>query len=250
MRSFSFKAADPAGNVHAGGLSAVSRGSALEELSRKGLIPIELREAGADGGPSRSLAEAFASWRSKRAASGSSRELLSLVQSLAALLGAGLTIDRALQISVSLPATEASRVWPDALLRAVRAGKTLSHAFEYSGRRLPAYFVSMIAAGEAGGSLPSTLRRLEELLRKQIEVRERVRGALVYPSLLAGMVIVTLVVLLAFVLPRFELLFSESRATLPWSTRAVLGVGRAVADYWVAAMARSEEHTSELQSPI
>jgi general secretion pathway protein F len=121
-------------------------------------------------------------------------------------------------------------------LREVRSGKPLADAFERSGRTLPAYFVSMIAAGEAGGSLPSTLRRLEELQRKQIEVRERVRGALVYPSLLAGMVIVTLVVLLAFVLPRFELLFAESRATLPWSTRAVLGVGRAVADYWAVGI--------------
>ena len=50
------------------------------------------------------------------------------------------------------------------------------------------------------------------------------------------MVIFTLIVLLAFVLPRFEVLFAESEARLPWSTRAVLGFGRLAADYWWLAV--------------
>ncbi|MEP7246135.1 MAG: type II secretion system F family protein, partial [Gammaproteobacteria bacterium] len=96
---------------------------------------------------------------------------------------------------------------------------------------------SMINAGEVGGSLPLTLGRLAELMRRQVEVRERIRSALVYPALLACVVLFTLVVLLAFVLPRFEALFAESEAPLPLSTQVVLALGRFVANYWLVILA-------------
>jgi general secretion pathway protein F len=59
---------------------------------------------------------------------------------------------------------------------------------------------------------------------------------LIYPALLGGVVVLTLVVLLVFVLPRFEQLFSESEAPLPWSTQIVLSLGRLTADYWWALL--------------
>src|SRR5262249_15385182 len=82
------------------------------------------------------------------------------------------------------------------------------------------------------GSLAQTLSRLAELLRKQHEVRERVRSALIYPTLLGGVVLMTIVLLLTFVLPRFQTLFAESEAPLPWATRAVLAIGGFVSDFW------------------
>lgn len=169
-----------------------------------------------------------------RAAGIGSRELLTLTQSIAALLKAGLTIDRALQISAALAPLSASRTLVEKLLDAVRAGQTLGAALERSGQRLPPYYVSMVNAGEVGGSLPETLTRLGELLGKQMQIRERVRSALVYPTLLAGTVVFILVMLLAFVLPRFESLFAESETPLPIATRVVLGVGRFLADFWWA----------------
>jgi general secretion pathway protein F len=90
----------------------------------------------------------------------------------------------------------------------------------------------MVQAGEVGGSLAQTLSRLAELLRKQHEIRERIRSALIYPSLLGCVVFMTIVLLLTFVLPRFETLFAESEAPLPFATRAVLAVGGFVSGYW------------------
>lgn len=171
-------------------------------------------------------------WRLTRSSQLSTRELLALTQSLAALLNAGLTIDRALQISAALAPESNSRTLTEKVLEKVRSGKTLSDSIAASGQRLPSYYVSMVNAGEVGGSLASTLTRLAELMRRQVEVRERIRSALVYPALLAGVVLATLVILLTFVLPRFETLFSESEAPLPFSTRAVLATGRFVSDCW------------------
>jgi general secretion pathway protein F len=237
MAQFSYRAVDSAGMLHTGEVTSVSRAVALESLSRRGLFPLSIDEGVLKaGGVRRPGWLEFGRFHYKRRAQVSPRELLGLTQSLAALLKAGLTIDRALQISASLAPRPASRLLAESLLQSVRSGKTLSASLTASEQRLPPYFVSMVDAGEMGGSLPETLNRLAELMSKQTQMRERIHSALVYPALLGGVVLVTLVVLLLFVLPRFEQLFSESEAPLPWSTQMVLGLGRLTADYWWAAI--------------
>ncbi|MEJ0037696.1 MAG: type II secretion system F family protein [Gammaproteobacteria bacterium] len=199
---------------------------------------MELRESA--GEAARPLASAVRErWRLLAHRGLNPRELLALTQSLAALLTAGLTIDRALQISASLATRPNARRLTETLLDHVRAGSTLSASVEASGQLVPSYYVSMVNAGEVGGSLPSTLARLAELMRRQVEVRERIRSALVYPSLLAAVVLTTLIVLLTFVLPRFETLFADSEVALPFSTMAVLATGRFMSNYWWAVAAVS-----------
>ena len=234
-QNYSFRAVDPQGVPSSGHLDAPSRAAAVELLSRRGLIPTSLEQA-RPGRRARalSLSALRSAWRASRRRVRSS-ELLDLTRSLAALARAGLTIDRALQITASL-AAGSLRALAEALLREVRSGKTLCAAFAASGQRLPTYYVSMVEAGEVGGSLPEALARLTDLVAKQQDLRERIRSALIYPSLLAVVVIFTLFVLLTFVLPRFEVLFAESEAPLPWSTRAVLRLGRLAADDWWVAL--------------
>ena len=152
----------------------------------------------------------------------SGRELLNLTESLAALLSAGLTIDRALQVCGALMSSSAARASVESLLTAVRSGKTLQGAFAARPERLPPYFLSMVEAGEVGGSLAETLKQLAQLMHRQFEVRERVRSALFYPAILAGMVLTTLILLLTFVLPRFQLMFAEADTPIPTATRLAL----------------------------
>jgi general secretion pathway protein F len=235
-QSYVYRAVDPQGILSSGHLEAPSRSAAVELLSRRGLIPTSIEEE-RRGIRARKF-NLSALWVARQAASRRVRtvELLDLTRSLAALTRAGLTIDRALQITASLAARPASRSLAEGLLREVRSGKTLCTAFAGSGQRLPNYYVSMVEAGEVGGSLPEALLRLTDLMAKQQDLRERIRSALIYPSLLAIVVIFTLIVLLTFVLPRFEVLFAESEAPLPFSTRAVLHLGRLAADYWWVAL--------------
>lgn len=234
MHTFSYRALDSAGAMHAGELLTGSRASALETLSARGLIPVEVAVSGADASVRKSRLKigSGASWRRQRRTT--PRELLGLTQSLGALLSAGLTVERALEITTALAARPAVRLVSDALVQSVRSGRTLSESFGTSGQRLPPYYRTMVEAGEVGGSLPEAFKRLAELLGRQTEIRERLRTALVYPSILGLVLVMTLIVLLTFVLPRFESLFAESEAPLPWSTRAVLAGGRLIADYWWA----------------
>jgi len=235
MSAFRYQAIDPHGRSVDGELSAPSRAGALAELSSRGLVPVELRDVVAandavSGSPAAPRSRWLAAWRRQRF---TATHLVQITQALGSLVRAGLTVDRALAISTHLSTEPAPRAFLEDVATRVRAGASFADSVAATGRPLPGYYVSMIAAGEAGGALATTLLRLAELLKRQQAIRQRVTSALVYPLILVSVVVLTLMVLVGFVLPRFEQLFVESEAPLPLATRAVLGFGRFVADYGV-----------------
>lgn len=234
MALFHYQAVDAQGTTRSGQVESGSRGAALELLHRQGLVPTSVSEGDAaviTRSPLTRLRERLASTSRSRL---TNEDLVALTQSLAALLKAGLTIDRALAITANLNQRPHARAFLTELGRSVRGGRSFADALDGSAVVLPAYYIGMVQAGELGGTLGTTLARLGELLRKQHEIRERVRSALIYPGILAAVVAITVVLLLAFVLPRFGALFAESEVALPWSTRAVLAVGTFVSSYWWA----------------
>jgi general secretion pathway protein F len=236
MSAFRYKAIDGHGRNVDGELSATTRASALAELANRGWLPVDLRALDTANDPTISAATppAGRSWlaRLRRQRFGTTH-LVQVTQALGSLVRAGLTIDRALAITTHLSPEPAPRAFLEDVAQRVRAGASFADSVAASGRPLPGYYVSMIAAGEAGGALATTMLRLGELLKRQQAIRQRVTSALVYPAILVSVVILTLVVLVGFVLPRFEQLFTESEAPLPLATRVVLGFGRFVADYGV-----------------
>jgi general secretion pathway protein F len=242
MSAFQFRAIDASGRNVDGELSAETRATALAELSSRGLVPIDLRDvlaAANDGGtaaarvPAPATGRRFAWLQELTRPRFGATQLVQITQALGSLVRAGLTVDRALAIAGNLSSDVASRSFLEDVAKKVRGGATFAQGIASSGRILPGFYVSMVEAGEAGGALASTLVRLGELLKRQQAIRQRVTSALVYPAVLVSVVLLTLVVLLGFVLPRFEQLFVESEAPLPLATRVVLAIGRFVADYGV-----------------
>jgi general secretion pathway protein F len=231
MSLFTYQAVDARGMSRSGEIESGSRAAALDALHRRGLVPIAVNE-GAIADSKVSLSERLRTFSFLPANRVDIKDLLGLTQSLSALLKAGLTIDRALAITTNLCRQEQTKLLLESVGKAVRSGKSFADALTETHAVLPPYYIGMVQAGEAGGQLAQTLSRLSELLQKQHEIRERIRSALVYPAILGGVVLLTVVLLLAFVLPRFEALFAESDAPLPWSTRSVLAVGHFVTGYW------------------
>lgn len=232
MPLFAYEAVDAKGAPRSGELDCANRATALDVLQQRGLTPITLSEHGNEPRPMSTLRQFRAFALPRAPGSLGARALLTLTQSLAALLKAGLTIDRALTITANLAKHPQTRQVLGGLGKSVRAGRSFAEALAESDIRLPPYYVGMVQAGEMGGSLAQTLEHLGELQRKQYEVRERIRSALIYPALLGVVVLLTVVLLLTFVLPRFEALFAESEVPLPWVTRTVLVIGTFVSGYW------------------
>lgn len=242
MGAFQYRAIDASGRNVDGELSAATRANALAELSSRGLVPIDLRDAPVaanDAGTTAarvavpSASRRFEWLEALRRPRFGAAQLVQITQSLGSLVRAGLTVDRALAIAGNLSTEVASRSFLEGVAKKVRGGASFAQGIASSGMPLPGFYVSMVEAGEAGGALAPTLVRLGELLKRQQAIRQRVTSALVYPAILVAVVLLTLAVLLGFVLPRFEQLFIESEAPLPIATRVVLAIGRFVADYGV-----------------
>jgi general secretion pathway protein F len=227
--NFTFKAINRSGQIERGHVRAHSRDAAVEEIDRMRLTPVEVR---IERDRLRAILSHPLRWRRSM----SSIQLVSLTQSLASLLKAGLTLDRALNIiQVTSEDRSVQFICAD-LERRVRTGATFADALEEHSAIFPSYYIPMVRAGELGGTLAEGLERLGGFVERAAAVKARIVSSLIYPSVLVLMIGVTISLVLTVVLPRFRALFAESQTQLPLSTRAVMAVGDFVHDYgwWVA----------------
>ena len=228
MARFRYKAATAAGEVLEGEVDAPSRVLALDRLRRKGHLPIRVEPlvgAAADRPLDRSR---------RRRDRLPGRELALVTREMATLLNAGLPLDRALSLILEMTEHAAIRKFIERLQQGVRGGASLTQALEPERDRLPAIYVGMVSAGEAGGSLAAVLARLADALEQAGALKETVRSALAYPVLVLIVAIGSLTVLLTVVLPEFRPLFENSGAKLPASTAVLIALGEWLSRYWWA----------------
>ena len=164
------------------------------------------------------------------------RDLVLFTRQFSSMVNAGLPLTRALEILSRQAASPALRDVIREALHDVEAGNTLSDALGRHSAVFSSLYVNMVAAGESGSLLDAVLERLATLLEKSDGVRRKVRGALVYPAVVLGVAAVVIATLLLFVIPTFETVFASFGAVLPAPTRAVIGLSRAVQDWWWAML--------------
>lgn len=160
------------------------------------------------------------------------RDLLVVTQELAALLSAGLPLDRALSVLTGLTNRAELRQAVEQILRHVQRGKSLAEALAEYPKIFPPLYINMIKAGELGGFLDTALARLAEYLERAQEVQDEVKSALAYPAILVCVGGAAIVLMFTFVLPKFAVLFEDMGEALPASTRFLLAVSHFIRDYW------------------
>ncbi len=153
------------------------------------------------------------------------RDLALFTRSLARLLQAGLPLADAVRLAAAVPGGHLSALSDD-LCTEIRAGESLALALERhdpAGRPIfgPVYR-ALVSAAEAGGVLGRSLDRLADYTERAEQLSQSVRSALVYPALLLGAALVSLVVLLVFVVPRFESLFAGLGHDVPFLTHMII----------------------------
>src|ERR1039457_2956231 len=172
MPTFRYKAYNAVGGSVAGIVDADSERQALQQLKGQGLMPREVREEGAAENASAS----FSFQRSISAA-----DLALFTRRLATLVASSVPLFEAMG---SLHEQEESGKLKQVLVRVrepIAEGASLSRAFAAEPNIFGESYVSMVAAGEAGGALDAVLERLADFLEEQEEVRNRVTAALAYP---------------------------------------------------------------------
>jgi general secretion pathway protein F len=118
------------------------------------------------------------------------------------------------------------------VLEKVKGGSSLADALEIQSGIFTRFYLNMIRAGEAGGSLGEVLTRLADYLESSRELKDTVSTALIYPVILLIMSVASLFVMLIFVVPQFTEMFESAGKALPVSTRIVVGVAEWLQSYW------------------
>jgi general secretion pathway protein F len=160
-----------------------------------------------------------------------SADFLIFNQELATLLKAGLPLDRSFEILINLSGNPRVAELLTKLRNEVRGGTSLSRALEAQRGIFTRFYVNMIRAGEAGGSLPNVLVRLAEYMERSKALRDNVMASLTYPAFLAVVSVAAVVVLLGAVVPRFKPIFAGAGKSIPLMTQVVLFAGDAMRNY-------------------
>ena len=226
MAVFRYRAATTAGALSAGQLEGGSSAQVIDQLRRSGLTPIEVVETQALAQPAARVRPSAASRRAVAVAIGE----------LAVLLGADLTLDRALGVcadNIERPAEKAAFA---ELHRRVKEGAPLSRAMAEAKDLFPPMASAMAEAGEANGRLDVAMARLAETLERTEALRQVVAAAMVYPVILAVIATGVILTMLLWVIPQFEGLFSDAGAKLPFMTRLVMGISHAVRRYGLVGL--------------
>jgi type IV pilus assembly protein PilC len=115
----------------------------------------------------------------------------------------------------------------------VERGSSLSGALARHEKTFPTLYVSMCRAGEASGTLDQVLLRLADTLEKEVSLRQKIKSAMTYPTVVFAMVILILAAMLLFVVPTFEDLYSSLGGTLPLPTRMLLATSEVVRKFFL-----------------
>jgi len=233
MTLYRYKAVDGSGAIVEGEMEADSERAVVTRLQNGGLLPLRAQPAGAA-----SLRDILSMDLTPSRRGLSQRQLALLTRELATLLQAGVELEKALDILVSLAENETVRRIAGALLDDVRGGAALADALARHSDSFPRLYVNMVRAGEAGATLDAVFDRLAGYLEQTVAARSEVRSAMIYPAVLVFMALASVFLLIGFVLPRFKPLFEGAGAKLPTATRIVMTVGEALESHgWLLVLA-------------
>ena len=233
MPLYSYRAVTPAGDVSSGELEAANESEIVDRLRDQGLMPMQIAQSiGGAAAGERAARPARASLFAPRRVTRDN--VLGLTRELATLLRAGLPLDRALELLITLAPSLPVAVMLQGIRDEVRGGKSLSQALDARREVFSRFYVNIVRAGEAGGALGTVLARMAETMERTKELRESVRSALIYPTILVFVAVASVMVLLVFVVPQFQTTFAQAGKALPIPTQIVIVAGTFLRNWWWA----------------
>ncbi|MCS5516970.1 type II secretion system F family protein [Pseudomonas qingdaonensis] len=155
--------------------------------------------------------------------------LVRFTEQLATLLEAGQPLESALALQARQANRQHQRELLEGLLAQVKAGTSLSSAMGRQGSLFSPFYLSLVRAGEASGTLGDTMAQLAAYLERTQSQRSELISALIYPAFLVAGVVGSLMLLLAYVVPQFVPVFSDLGIALPMLTEAILWLGEGLA---------------------
>ncbi len=221
MPEFAFEAIDPKGKRISGVQEASSQDEVVSALLSKGMQPIQVKRL-------HSFQALFDTGRKKI----SLDDVLYFTSELADLLEAGVPLERSLLILADATDKEEVKNLVRQIKEAIHGGKTLSEALAQHKGVFDSLYINMVKVGELGGVLPKVLRRLGDFLERSRQIRKFIISSSIYPSILAFVGLISVLILVTFVVPKFGQIFQDINQPMPAMTRFILAASLFLRNWW------------------
>ena len=247
MATFQYIAKDSSGQEKRGMVEAGDRSGAIAAIRAQGLMPTALGEVKGGGAAAKPAASKKAASAKKPAKKGGglgskeihislpkflrpsrvkAKDLTAFTRQLATLVNAGLPLLRCIEVLKKQKMAPAMSDCLDGISENIAGGGTFSDALTAYPKIFDNLYVNMVKAGEAGGVLEVVLNRLAEFAEKAQKIKNKVKGAMIYPSVVLFAAIGITAFLLVTVIPKFQQVFNDilGGAELPAVTEFVMGI--------------------------
>lgn len=224
MLSFRYTARDPAtGQYIKADVQAENEAAASRLIRKEGLVPIDIQLS------ERAAAGPLSKFRNRV----NTKDKVLFSRQLSTLINAGLPLVQSLRSVNNQTTSKPLKVVVNRVISDVEAGSTLSTAFAKHPAVFNQVYISLIAAGEASGTLDKALERLALQQEKDAEIIRKVRGAMVYPVIVVVVMLCVVGFMIVKVLPQVETLYEGiPGARLPLLTIVLLGVANFIINFW------------------
>ena len=160
------------------------------------------------------------------------QEIMHFSRQMAAFVRSGIPITEALEIIEDGSANKRFKQMLGRMREQINNGVPFSEALEEHAAVFPPYYCGILRSSELTGQLDVALEQLSAYIERDLEAKGKIKSAMVYPAVIAGMSLVTTVILTVFVLPKFTKFFEELDADLPLPTRMLLGLSDLTQKLW------------------
>ena len=162
----------------------------------------------------------------------SKKDVLNFTNQLAVMVRAGISLQDSLESIAQQHENRKFKAVIFDLKNQIEGGQSFSQALAEHSQVFSSLYINMVAAAEMSGSLSGMLQKLAEYLDHEAETRSQVRGAMIYPIIIAVMAVLVTIFLLCFVLPRFTAIFAGKEHLLPAPTKILLASSAFLRSYW------------------
>lgn len=229
MAHYRYQLRTAGGEVTAGTIAADSALNAAQQLRAQGGQVLQLVPM---GGAARGIGDKL---KSINYTSGpGQRDILNMTTQLAVMIRAGISLRAALDGISEQSENPKFRAVLMQIKQDVESGKQFSEALAKHPKLFGPLYVNMVRASEMSGSFSRMLERIAAYLAQQLETKQMVVGAMIYPAVIGTLAVAVTIFLLTFVLPRFADVFKGKEAAMPWPTVFLMNLSHMMVEYWWA----------------
>ena len=223
MPKFSWEGRTRTGQVQKGAMEAPNEGAVTAQLRRQGIMPSRIKERG------KGLdAEIKIPGMEPKV---TTKDLVVFTRQFATMIDAGLPLVQCLDI---LGKQQENKTFKKILIdvkESVESGSTFADALKKHPKAFDELYVNLVAAGEVGGILDTILNRLAAYVEKAMKLKKQVKSAMTYQATIVGVAMVVISVILIFVIPAFQKMFTDFGGALPAPTQFVIDLSNFIQHY-------------------